>query len=297
MGTSKLQLRALSDAFVESSLRLSGASKRAYASDLHQIIQFLESEDIYTLNHLEKKFTRQTLRTFLSQNKSLKASSVSRKFSALRTFFRYLRVHHRADLFKVTAISNPKIPKTLPKFLKVREAKALLEGVQKDSPTYLRDRCLLEVIYGSGLRVSEAMGLDHSHVHGQWIRVMGKGGHPREVPLTPDSKELLKTLLSEQGAGPVFRNLRGTRLSTRSAARILSRVLLSVLSEEPSLPVISPHGLRHSFATHLLIHGADLRSIQELLGHKSLSTTQKYTHLNLGQLQDEYKASHPLNKK
>jgi integrase/recombinase XerC len=170
-----------------------------------------------------------------------------------------------------------------------------------------RDKALLELMYGCGLRVSEVADLDRSalSVRSGWIRVFGKGRKERFVPLTQLADQSLSAYFEARpgisNESLVFINFRGTRLTQRSIARILARQLLRAAMLSPQWieanRKISPHALRHSFATHLLSAGADLRSIQELLGHSRLSTTQRYTHLNLGEIEDAYRLAHPLSKK
>lgn len=172
----------------------------------------------------------------------------------------------------------------------------LLEAPDPAHPLGRRDRALLELIYGAGLRVSEAVALDRASVDltGGWVRVLGKGMRTRNVPFGPPAGEALslylKTRLDLAPHSPLFTNYRGTRLTSRSVARIVAKQLVRVSSSK----TLSPHGLRHSFATHLLAKGADLRVIQELLGHSRLSTTQRYTHVDLGTLLKDYADTHPL---
>jgi integrase/recombinase XerC len=192
-------------------------------------------------------------------------------------------------------VPSPKIPKTLPKFLPIEEMKELVEAPDLSTALGRRDRALFEVLYGAGLRVSEAVGLDWGSFQGSWLRVLGKGSKTREVPigrLALEALEALRADLGEPGPEtPIFRNYRGGRLTARSIARTVNRHLVRLgLSKN-----LSPHGIRHSFATHLLASGADLRTIQEMLGHSRLSTTQRYTHVDLGGLLDAYRQNHPLH--
>lgn len=186
--------------------------------------------------------------------------------------------------------------KQLPKFLKIEEVQELIGAPDTSTRLGRRDRALFELIYGSGLRVSEAVGLNHGDLDlkSGWVRVFGKGSKERTVPFGSPAREALENMLSDTVSSssddPLFTNFRGSRLTARSVARILTKHLVRIAASR----MISPHGLRHSFATHLLGAGADLRSIQELLGHERLSTTQRYTHVDLGTLVDEYRESHPL---
>jgi integrase/recombinase XerC len=184
----------------------------------------------------------------------------------------------------------------LPKFLKIEEADELVGAPDSTTRLGRRDRALFETLYGCGLRVSEAVGLNVGDVDlgAGWVKVMGKGSKERQVPLGPQARQAIEDCLADrvriEGTDPLFVNFRGSRLTARSVARILTKHLIRIASSKS----LSPHGLRHSFATHLLAKGADLRTIQEMLGHARLSTTQRYTHVDLGALVEEYQATHPL---
>jgi integrase/recombinase XerC len=231
----------------------------------------------------------------------LKKSSASRHLSALRTFFAFLRREGRVDTNPARAIAAPRADHPLPRTLSVEEAAAVVEAPGTDSALSARDGALLELLYAAGLRVSEAVGLDVNDLDlsSRQVRVLGKGRKQRIVPFGEKAGEALGAYLAVRGdleareggpAGePLFLNSRGGRLTDRSVRRCLIRAL-----REAAVPRhASPHALRHSFATHLLSAGADLRSIQELLGHSSLATTQKYTHLDADRLIEVYRKSHP----
>ena len=231
--------------------------------------------------------------------RGLAKSSVCRKLSALRAFYRFLRQRKMAVEDPCAALSNPKLPKVHPKVLNVDQAIHLVETEITLDPEGLRDLALLEVLYGSGLRVSEALGLDFAHVDldQKLVRVLGKGRKERLVPLTGPAAERLGRYIEQRGAfapaareQAVFLGKRGGRLSRKQADRIVKE--MAVRSGTPWS--ISPHTLRHSFASHMLQAGADLRSVQELLGHSRISTTQRYTHLDLAQVMRVYDAAHPL---
>jgi integrase/recombinase XerC len=186
----------------------------------------------------------------------------------------------------------------LPKFLKISQIEGLIETIDSTRVLGRRDLALIETLYSTGIRVGEAVHLNFGDLDmsGRWLRVLGKGKKTRMVPIGNPACEALKRYLEDREQSspltpdsPLFTNFRGGRLSARSVGRILCRLL--ILSEWGTA---SPHALRHSFATHLLAAGADLRTIQELLGHSRLSTTQRYTHVDLGVLMDEYRAAHPL---
>ena len=217
----------------------------------------------------------------------------------MRAFYRFLRQRKLVADDPCASLSNPKLPKLHPKVLNVDQAVHLVESDVAPDPEGLRDLALLEVLYGSGLRVSEALGLDFGDVDldQRLLRVLGKGRKERVVPLTGPAVERLRRYIEQRGAfGPapreqaIFLGKRGGRLTRKQADRIVKA--MAALSGVPSS--ISPHTLRHSFATHMLQAGADLRSVQELLGHSRISTTQRYTHLDLAQIMRVYDAAHPL---
>ena len=256
------------------------------------------------------------IRAFLGElhRQRISASSAARKLSAIRTFVKFLR---RDDLIEddpSSLVASPKKPETIPAHLTIAEMNKLLEMPDSSAPLGRRDRAILELFYASGLRLSELVGLDMEDVNlpGRMVRVMGKGRKQRLVPFNTSTADALrawikdrsgamgamgatgardaKPLRPERGAkAALFLNYRGGRLSTRSVDRLVRRYVALCGSKFG----ISPHALRHSFATHLLANGADLRAIQELLGHARLSTTQRYTHVNAQQLIDVYKKSHP----
>ena len=229
--------------------------------------------------------------------------SIVRKMSSIRTFFRYLKRKNAVTQNWIALIPSPKTEKKLPRFLKVEEVLELMKAPDESTWMGKRDRALLELMYGCGLRVSEVAELKRSQLTEKsgWVRVWGKGSKERWVPLNETAQEALdqffKSRPEVQDSELVFVNYRLTRLTSRSVARILARQLIRATHILSGNEKASPHARRHSFATHLLSAGADLRSIQELLGHASLSTTQRYTHLNLGELMDSYRNAHPLSKK
>jgi integrase/recombinase XerC len=281
---------------------------RAYETDLAQFSFHLENQfqlsDEADLALLSSFHFRSFTGMLMESNENI---SVARKMSTLRTFFKYLKRKKVIDKNWLALIPSPKVEKKLPNFMKVEEILELMRAPDESTWMGKRDKALLELMYGCGLRVSEVEDLDRSALKAQkgWVRVMGKGRKERFVPLTPIAEESIHHYLESrptiQNEELVFINFRGTRLTARSIARILARQLLRAAMLSPDWieenRKVSPHALRHSFATHLLSAGADLRSIQELLGHSRLSTTQRYTHLNLGEIQDAYRAAHPLSKK
>ena len=281
---------------------------RAYESDLMQFCGFLQSEFELSNENDLKTLSSLHFRGFASLLlKEKENTSVARKMSTLRTFFKYLKRKNQVDKNWLALIPSPKTKKKLPNFLKIEEVLELMRAPDISTWTGKRDKALLELLYGCGLRVSEVAELTRSQLLQRrgWVNVMGKGRKERFVPMTEISTESLNQYFEARpevsDSELVFINVRGTRLTSRSIARIIARQLLRAAELSPEWVEanrkISPHALRHSFATHLLSAGADLRSIQELLGHSRLSTTQRYTHLNLGELQDAYLLAHPLSKK
>jgi len=277
---------------------------RNYLSDLAQFDDFLRQRELCLKAEGEidpRKIDVHVVRAYLAAlAKDRKKSSIGRKIAALKGFFRYLISMRKLDEDPLLLIHSPKQEKPLPAFLSVDDVFQLLGGIKIDTGLDIRDRAVLEVFYSTGIRVSELVGLNWADVDFQLeiIRVVGKGSKERIVPIGEIALRALrdygqeqreKWQLSAKGETAVFLNNRGHRITTRSVARIVEKHL-----KEAGIHVkMGPHGLRHSFATHLLNSGADLRSIQELLGHASLSTTQRYTHLNLDALTAVYDKAHP----
>ncbi|MBU8900481.1 tyrosine recombinase XerC [Corallococcus sp. M34] len=229
-------------------------------------------------------------------------SSRARRLASIKSFYKYLVRQKLLSASPAKLVKSPKLPKTLPKVLPVEEVFAILDMPDLASVLGLRDKAILEILYGGGLRISELCGLDLLDVDrsSRIVRVMGKGSKERLVPLNAQSIRALEAYLARRGEllalprpaqapDAMFLNFRGGRLTPRSIARHLDDYVLQCALARR----VSPHAMRHSFATHLLGGGADIRSIQELLGHASLSTTQKYTHVTFEQLQEVYDAAHP----
>jgi len=283
---------------------------RSYAADLEQFRNFLISKEIFTG---EKdgdvsvgQIDRLAIRAYLSHLfRQCKKSSLARKISAQRSFFRYLVAEGILKQNPAEMVSTPKQDKPLPTFLPVEDVFALMDAPDHSTVWGARDRAILEVLYSCGIRVSELVGLsdgDADYFLGI-LKVYGKGGKERIVPIGEKAVEALQQYLplrdgvlahgnQRKPRSPFFINARGGRLTSRSVARILQKHL----QRGGLLRKVSPHALRHSFATHLLDAGADLRSIQEMLGHVSLSTTQKYTHISMGKLMEIYDRAHPRAK-
>lgn len=287
----------------------SDATVAAYARDLHQFESYVQQHG-GTLD-APQAITRQTVQGFLADlhRQRMNKTSMGRKLSALRGFFRYLAKKKFIAVIPTDGVRNPKTDTRHPKALNVDQTFAVLDerrqltaeatrhrGNAREQLT--RDLALAELLYGSGLRISEALDLNLSDIDPSSgiVRVMGKGSKERMVPLSDTAKTALQTWLRQRealdasGREPaLFLGARGGRLNRRQATRIIED-----LCKRVGLPqAVSPHGLRHSFATHLLEAGADMRSVQELLGHARLTTTQRYTHLNLARLVEVYDKAHP----
>lgn len=271
----------------------------AYRDDLESFLSFL-CNDYYTMSRelLElRRVDHLTIRAYLAHlaRRKLRRSSIARHLSALRTFFKFLMREGHVDANPARAVATPKREKHLPSVMQSSEIALLMEQPDLTTPLGIRDLAWLELLYASGLRISELVGidLDDIELRARLVKVHGKGSKQRIVPFGSKAEKALREFVAirndlvpascEEKA--LFVNYRGARITTRSVRRLFDNYL-----RKASLRAgISPHTMRHSFATHLLNAGADLRGIQELLGHASLSTTQKYTHLNDWQLMAVYK--------
>jgi len=281
---------------------------RAYLADLGEFKEFLEAPENITpyKNMLEVK--TETFRAYLAclHRRKLKKVSINRKISSLRAFYKFMVRSGRLKNNPAQDVQTPKMEKYMPTFLSVDETFDLMQSADQPSVSGLRNRAMLELFYSSGLRLSELAGLNTDDVNfsAALVKLRGKGKKERIVPIGSQALQALQKYLDvaqtirkqrEQYAEgvPLFLNARGDRITTRSIARIVDEVTAkSGIGRK-----ISPHTLRHSFATHLLSTGADLRSIQEMLGHESLSTTQKYTAVNINRLMEVYDQAHPRAKK
>ena len=271
----------------------------AYRTDLESFVSFL-CNDYFTLgrDQLElRKVDNLTIRAYLAHlaHRKLSRSSVARHLSALRTFFRYLMREGAVDANPARVVATPKREKHLPSVMQPADVALLLEQPDLSTPLGLRDQAFLELLYASGLRISELVGidLDDIEVRAKLVKVRGKGSKERIVPFGSKAEQAVRAYLPTRHAPPdenaLFVNYKGDRITARSVRRLFDKYVRAAALRAG----ISPHTMRHSFATHLLNAGADLRGIQELLGHASLSTTQKYTHLNDGELLKVYKKAHP----
>ena len=278
--------------FLEAEKNASPHTLKNYGSDLRGFFVFISSTPIEQVDYL-------VIRKFLAHLKgkeSLK-STMSRKLACLKSFFRYLVRENIVRTNPAGSIATPKRDKHLPDFLEVKEVENLIEIVKGDTWELKRDRAILETLYGAGIRVSELVGLNLNDMDllSGMIKVRGKGKKERLVPIGSCAQVAVQSYLeklpsrSEERSMPLFVNRQMRRLTDRSVRRIILRwARRASLKKE-----ISPHTLRHTFATHLLDRGADLRSVQELLGHANLSTTQIYTHVTAKRLREAYGQAHP----
>jgi integrase/recombinase XerC len=280
--------------FLKAEQGVSPHTIRAYQKDLIEFFSFL--------NKKPKDVDNLDIRSFLASlhHKELKKSSIARKLATIRSYFKYL---HREGFVKnnpAKLVSSPKTPKDLPRFLSIDEVFTLMNTPKGDTFKLTRDKAILELLYSSGLRVSELTSIDivDLDLKESLIRVKGKGKKERIIPVGSKAMAAINNYLPERlsvkkKSTALILNIRGGRLTERSVRRILLQYSRMINLKGN----LSPHTLRHTFATHLLHEGADLRSIQELLGHSSLSTTQKYTHVDIGHLMEVYEKAHPMSKK
>ena len=288
---------------------LSPYTARNYEADLRPFFEYLETEGVEDLESVDRKLLRRYV-VWLAQERPIplsqwmvkhghEMSSVARKISVLRSFYRYLVKERVVEKNPVSRLSLPKLEKKIPSFLSKQEAAQLVEAPEQATPPALRDGALLELLYAAGLRVSEIVGLDVDKVslNTREILVFGKGSKERQALMGEPAVEALDRylsygralLLNGQRTQALFLNRYGKRLSTRSVQNIVRSYALKKCVGQS----VHPHTLRHSFATHLLDGGADLRVVQELLGHESLSTTQIYTHMTIAETRKTYLKAHP----
>ncbi len=283
---------------------------RAYQSDIQAFIRFVvidesgetQNQDTDSLDAFEKMIfqnaevvNKSTIRKYLAclvrEKKSKR--TISRKISALKAFFDYLVTIKKITLNPADSIPFPKLEKTIPKFLNIDDLFRLLDSIPTDTWMDKRNLAMFETFYSTGMRVSEMSGLNINDIdfEKQMIKVFGKGSKERIVPVGNRALKAIENYRSvlKQRFDPVFLNKNFTRLSARSIRRILDKIVQNCQLNVP----VSPHMLRHSFATHMLDSGADLRGIQEILGHASLSTTQVYTHVSMDRLMQVYDKAHP----
>ena len=289
-------------AFLEEERGASPETIRAYHSDLRQFLAFASPRRVPGSAPLKPSGVDPMLiREYLYwlDRRREHASSMARKLAALRTFYRFLNRHTDGGPNPAAEVRTPKLPQRLPRVLTKDDANALMEFPEGGSPAARRDRAILETLYSTGARVSELVGMNREDLDFRdgLVRLRGKGRKERLVPIGEVALDAIReyhaSLTSQSPrsmsrASPVFLNARGGRLTARSVDRLVGRYSARLRGGR-----VSPHALRHSFATHLLDEGADLRAIQEMLGHASLATTQKYTHVAMDHLMQVYDRAHP----
>jgi integrase/recombinase XerC len=283
-------------AYLEAERNVSAYTVRNYTNDLMEFFAFVSGKGIETLKDVNKL----TLRSYLAHllEKGFAKSSIARKLSAIRSFYRYLMREDMISASPAATTVSPKLDKRLPYFLTIEEAKRLVESPDLTQPQGQRDRALLELLYASGLRVSELvnMNLDQLNLATNEIRVWGKGAKERMVLIgTPAAQALnnyidkgRRELLGDKKNNALFVSRYGGRLPARTVQKILTKYARNINKK------VHPHILRHTFATHLLDGGADLKVVQELLGHADLSSTQIYTHVTQSRARKIYLAAHPM---
>ena len=282
----------------------SGATADSYYRDIARFIEYLKENNIDDFNDVNKNIVFDYIRQLRSgeiTRGKISNSTYARNLSALRSFYRYLNERHLADSNPFLQFKNVHTEKHLPDVLTLDQIERLLDCFDLDNPIEIRNRCILETIYACGLRVSECCDLLIENVDRRQmiIRVIGKGNKERIVPYYPRLNELIdlyvekyRNDIAKDDTHFLFVSNRGTRITPRSIQLILDDAKIKAGLEID----VHPHMLRHSFATHLLDNGADLRSVQELLGHENLSTTQLYTHLTYDRLKKAVDTSHPHSK-
>lgn len=284
---------------------LSPNTLRAYSGDLERFLTFLTSDYFGRPQHeiAPQDIEPTTVQAFLASlgQAGLARRSQARALSTVRSFFRFACREGCLEANPAARVRTPRFASALPRHLRPGEVERLIEAVDITTATGRRDRAILELLYATGLRVGELTSLDWPNLdlNARVLRVLGKGGKERMVPFGRPAAEALRAWLQDwdelraaSGAGdgePVFLNLRGKRLGQRSVRRVVDQATAAAGVPEG----VHPHTLRHTFATHLLEEGADLRAIQELLGHSSLATTQRYTHVEIERLLRVYRESHP----
>jgi integrase/recombinase XerC len=299
--------------YLQLNRNLSPRTVLAYKSDLTLFLTFLEGHldraaDRIAPTEIDHRAVRGFMGVLYDEGQA-RASS-ARRLAAIRSFGRYLRRERHIDRDPGALVSTPKQDQKIPAQLDMQEVERLLASPDTATPLGRRDRAILELFYASGLRLNELVGLDLEDVNlsSRLVRVLGKGGKERIVPFNRSTVAAVRTYLGDRAAlvrrghagtdsvdtrrrpvDPLFVNYKGTRLSARSVDRLMRRYVAATSTRHG----ISPHALRHSFATHLLERGADLRAIQELLGHARVTTTQRYTHVSAAQLMLLYKKTHP----
>lgn len=278
--------------YLETERNASSHTLKNYRVDLKDFLSFIKGQAVASVDYLE-------IRRFLGclKERRYQKSTIARKLACLRSFFKFLARENLLKTNPASSIQSPKKEKKLPRYLELTEVEHLLEAPQGPSWEEKRDKAILETLYSSGIRVGELAALndEDAEILSGHLKVRGKGKKERMVPIGSLAMRALQNYLEKRPTSavkakpPLFLNRLGTRLTDRSVRRILNKYARRIALKKE----ISPHMLRHSFATHLLDRGADLRSVQELLGHENLSTTQIYTHVSTKRLREAFEKAHP----
>ncbi len=278
----------------------SNHTAKAYYSDVMSYLLWLDDTSCLTVN-----FAKVREYLYFIQKFNYKKTTLARKIASIRTFYKYLYRERLVDTNPTTNLSAPKRPKSLPKFLTTEEVEKIMNGIKIDTPAGYRNRTILELLWATGMRISELSGLNFGdlNLENNEITVFGKGAKERIVLISDKAKEYLESYINTArplvakgfplepitDSTPVFINNTGYRLQNKTVRNVINSVVESI-----ELPKhVTPHMFRHSFATHLIENGADLRVVQELLGHASISNTQIYTHVSTKHLQDVFEHTHP----
>ena len=283
--------------YLEAERNVSPYTVRNYTTDLLDFFQFLKAKGVGSLKDVDKPVLRDFLSHLMEQG--LVKASIARKLSAIRSFYRYLLREGIIPTSPAATTSSPKLDRRLPSFLTIEEVERLLEAPDLSKPEGLRDRAIMELLYASGLRVSELVNLNLEQVNldTNEIRALGKGAKERVVLIGKPAAEALSTYLSQGRPELSGKKLSSALLLNRYGERLVKRSVQRILGKYANIAGIDkrvhPHLLRHTFATHLLDGGADLRVVQELLGHADLSSTQIYTHVTKSQARKVYLSAHP----
>ncbi|MEB7452410.1 site-specific tyrosine recombinase XerD [Lysinibacillus sp. VIII_CA] len=285
--------------FIQVERQLSVNTLASYRRDLESYVNFLQNaEGMANFNHIERTTILRHLEQLRVQGKT--SRTIARHISSIRSFHQFLLREKRAESDPTVHLEMPTIEQKLPKILSIEEIEALLTAPNRSKPQGIRDLAMLELLYGSGMRISELIALDLADIHLTmgFVRVFGKGGKERIIPLGKSALSAISTYLNNargqlQGKYPktdaFFINQRGKRLTRQGCWKLMKEHALKAGIQHE----LTPHTLRHSFATHLVENGADLRAVQEMLGHADISTTQIYTHISKTRLSEVYKQFHP----
>jgi len=285
--------------FIQVERQLSVNTLASYRRDLGSYVNFLQNaEGMANFNHIERTTILRHLEQLRVQGKT--SRTIARHISSIRSFHQFLLREKRAESDPTVHLEMPTIEQKLPNILSIEEIEALLTAPNRSKPQGIRDLAMLELLYGSGMRISELIALDLADIHLTmgFVRVFGKGGKERIIPLGKSALSAISTYLNNargqlQGKFPktdaFFINQRGKRLTRQGCWKLMKEHALKAGIQHE----LTPHTLRHSFATHLVENGADLRAVQEMLGHADISTTQIYTHISKTRLSEVYKQFHP----